>query len=87
MSILIRLAHGWDSYHIVVNCVGKLCFSGPALLISSMSVCFLWPCISYVCEHLLLAFVSIRKPRTCFNSSGTETDPEVDCCNCRVSCP
>ena len=22
-----------------VNCVGKLCFSGPALLISSLSVC------------------------------------------------
>ena len=29
---------------------------------------FLWPCIAYVCEHLLSAFVSIHKVCICLDS-------------------
>ena len=53
-----------------VNCVGK--FSCVSLALHCLSVAclcfFFWPCIAYVCEHLLSAFVSIRKVCICLDS-------------------
>ena len=60
---------GFLSYNS--KCLVIVLVSHVSLALHCLSVaclCFFWPCIAYVCGHLLLTFVSIRKVCICLNS-------------------